>query len=64
MKQEIQHMVSECAPCQRHQGETTPLSGLLEPLPIPARIWTYISMDFIQGLPKYGWKTVILVLVY
>ena len=59
MQWEIQHMVSECAPCQHHQGETTCLSGFLEPLPIPTRIWTYISMDFIQGLPKYGGKIVI-----
>ena len=56
-------MVSECAPCQRHQGETTFLSGLLEPLPIPTRIWTYISMDFIQEIPKYGGKTMISVVV-
>ena len=63
MKQEIQQIVSECAPCECHQGETTLLFGLLEPLPIPTRIWTYISMDFIQGLPKYGGKTVILVVV-
>ena len=56
-------MVFECAPCQRHQGETTLLSRLLEPFPIPTRIWTYISMDFIQGIPKYGGKTVILVVV-
>ena len=59
MKREIQQMVSECAPCQC----PTLLFGLLEPLPILTRIWTYISMDFIQGLPKYGGKTVILVLV-
>ena len=56
-------MVSTFAPCQCHQGETTLLSGLLEPLPIPTRIWTYILMDFIQGIPKYGGKTIILVVV-
>ena len=56
-------MISECDPCQCHQGETTLLSGLLEPFPIPTRIWTCISMDFIRGLPKYGGKTVILVVV-
>ena len=29
----------------------------------PYKDWTYISMDFIQGLPKYGGKTIILVVV-
>ena len=59
MKQEIQHMVAECDTFQHHKGETTLLLDLLEPFPIPTRIWMYISMDFIEGLPKYGGKTTI-----
>ena len=53
----------KCAPFQHHKGETTLLPWLLEPFPIPTRIWAYISMDFIQGIPKYGGKTIILVMV-
>ena len=56
-------MVVECDTCQCHRGETTLLPGLLEPFPIPIRIWTDILMDFIDMLPKYGGKTVILVVV-
>ena len=56
-------MVVKGDTCQRNKGETTPLPGLLEPLPIPTRIWIDISMDFIEGLPKSGGKTMILVLV-
>ena len=56
-------MVSECATRQRHKDGTTLLPRLLEPFPIPTRIYTDISMDFIEGLPKYGGKTVILVVV-
>ena len=56
-------MVAECDTCQRHKGETTLLPGLLEPLPIPTRIWTDILMDFIDGLPKFGGKTIILVVI-
>ena len=57
-------MVVECDTYQRNKGETTPLPGLLEPLPIPPQIWTDISMDFIDGLPTSGGKTVILVVVH
>ena len=56
-------MAAEFDTCQRNKGETTPLSGLLEPFPIPTQIWTDISMDFIDGLPKFGGKTMILVVV-
>ena len=56
-------MVAECDNCQRHKGETTLLPSLLKPLPILTRIWTDISMDFIDGLPKFGGKTIILVVV-
>ena len=60
MKREIQHMMVDCDTFQCHKGEMT-LPGLLEPFPISTSIWTDISMDFIEGIPKYGGKTVILV---
>ena len=56
-------MVAECDTFQCHKGEMKLLPGLLEPFPIPTRIWTYISMDFIDGLLKSGGKTIILVVV-
>nr|GEZ49625.1 reverse transcriptase [Tanacetum cinerariifolium] len=37
--------------------------GLLQPLPMSTRIWSNISMDFIDSLPKSQGKTVILVVV-
>lgn len=37
--------------------------GLLQPLQIPERIWTKISMDFIDGLPSSHGKDSIMVVV-
>lgn len=37
--------------------------GTLQPLPIPKGMWTDISMDFIEGIPKSNEKDVILVVM-
>ena len=37
--------------------------GLLQPLPIPNKVWKDISMDFIDGLPSSHGKTNIFVIV-
>lgn len=49
--------------CQRNKVETLHPAGLLQPLPVPAAIWSEISLDFIEGLPKVSGKTVILTVV-
>jgi hypothetical protein len=63
MKKDIQKIVRECQVFQRNKGETIKSPGLLHPLHIPNKIWEYISMDFITGLPKLEGKAAIFVSV-
>lgn len=51
LQQDVAHFVSECDTCQRYKSENVKYPGLLQPLPIPDRIWSDISMNFIEGLP-------------
>jgi hypothetical protein len=59
----VEVFVSECPTCQRAKSEHYQYPRLLDPLPIPKMAWTFISMDFIEGLPMSGNKNSILVVV-
>jgi hypothetical protein len=51
MKKSIKRFIRECPICQRNKQENTLPAGLLQPLLIPNRIWSDISLDFVEGLP-------------
>jgi hypothetical protein len=59
----VETFVAECPVCQRAKGEHCHYPSLLAPLPIPQLAWIYISVDFVEGLPKSGGENVILVVV-
>jgi len=59
----VQDWVRSCSTCQRNKTETRQPAGLLQPLEVPSQVWADISMDFIEGLPKVGGKSVILMVV-
>ncbi|KAI2655929.1 Transposon Tf2-6 polyprotein [Labeo rohita] len=40
-----------------------PPAGLLQPLSVPSRPWSHISLDFVTGLPPSSGKTVVLTVV-
>ncbi|GJR70322.1 putative nucleotidyltransferase, ribonuclease H [Tanacetum coccineum] len=63
MKQEVRLFVQQCLICQQQKYQTLSPAGLLQPLPVPTRIWEDISMDFIVGLPPSGRFDTILVVV-
>jgi hypothetical protein len=59
----VQDWVRTYATCQRNKTEALQPAGLLQPLEVPSQVWADISMDFIEGLPKVGGKSVILTVV-
>lgn len=63
MKGDIKRYVEECMVCQRNKFLALSSAGLLMPLEIPDVIWSDISMDFIEALPKVKGYDVILVVV-
>jgi hypothetical protein len=46
--------VSKCHDCQLNKSAQHRPSGLLQPLSIPERPWSHISVDFVTGLPPVG----------
>ena len=59
----VKEFVRNCDVCQQNKTEHVASPGLLQPLPIPKSIFSNITMDFIEGLPKSGGKDVIMVVV-
>jgi len=59
----ITEYVPSCNVCQRNNVIRHKKYGLLEPLEVPMRPWTAISMEFIVGLPKPEGYTKIWVIV-
>lgn len=63
IKGDIARMVAQCDVCQRQKYSTLAPSGLLQPLELPNKVWSEVTMDFIGGLPKSEGFSVIFVVV-
>jgi len=59
MHKSVQSFLRQCTVYQACKYENSAYPGLLQPLPIPEKLWTDSSMDFIDGLPKSHRKEVI-----
>ena len=51
MRQFVEDFVSTCHTCFRAKLPRHHPYGLLEPLPIPSKLWQSIALDFITDLP-------------
>ena len=51
MRQFVEDFVRTCDTCCRAKMPRHHPYGLLEPLPIPSKLWQSIALDFITGLP-------------
>jgi len=49
--------------CAQHKAARHAPSGLLQPLPIPHRPWSHVSLNFVTGLPPSDGNTTILTIV-
>jgi hypothetical protein len=47
----------------KEQDGASASGGLLQPLPVPEHVWSDIAMDFVEGFPRVGSKSVILIVV-
>ncbi|KAL0461173.1 UNVERIFIED_CONTAM: Transposon Ty3-I Gag-Pol polyprotein [Sesamum latifolium] len=54
MRDDVETYVRTCLICQQDKADHQKKAGLLQPLPIPTRLWESVSMDYISGLPKVG----------
>jgi transposase InsO family protein len=59
----VREYIKGCSVCQRNKTDHLHPTGLLQPLPVPSSVWTDIAMDFVEGFPKVGGKSVILTVV-
>ncbi|KAL0149444.1 hypothetical protein M9458_055232 [Cirrhinus mrigala] len=63
LRRDVQQYVQACNICARSKTTNTPSTGELQPLPIPKRPWSHISIDFVTGLPESQGKNTILTIV-
>ncbi len=63
MAHDVHDFVLACSACATGKTSNRPPDGLLQPLPVPSRPWSHISLDFITALPPSQGNTVVLTVV-
>ncbi|KAK3506397.1 hypothetical protein QTP70_001791 [Hemibagrus guttatus] len=60
---DVEEYVLACPTCAQSRTSRHLPEGLLEPLPIPRRPWSHLSVDFLTDLPDSGGFTAVMVVV-
>lgn len=63
MTKDVTAYVKACQVCAQSKTPKELPSGLLQPLPIPQRHWSHLSIDFVTDLPLSNGFTAILVII-
>ncbi len=63
MRNDVNEYVAACSTCEQNKSKNVPSAGLLQPLPVPQRPWSDISLDFVTGLPPSVGNTTVLTVV-
>jgi hypothetical protein len=59
----VKDFVKSCAVCQRNKSKHLHPTGLLQPLKLPGSVWADIAIDFVEGFPRVGGKSVVMTVV-
>lgn len=51
LKKQVRDFVHSCDLCQRNKSSNLKYQGLLQPLPVPDKVWSSVSLDLITQLP-------------
>ena len=60
---DIQNFISACSVCAQAKVTHQTHQGLLQPLPIPHRLWSHIALYFVTGLLTSNHNTTILTII-
>ncbi len=63
MARDIRDFVLACSVCARGKTSNRPPEGLLQPLSVPSRPWSHITLDFVTALPPSQGNMVVLTVV-
>ncbi|KAL3992222.1 crystallin, alpha A [Sarotherodon galilaeus] len=60
---DVKEYVAACSICARNKSNPRHPAGYLQPLSIPRRPWSHISLDFVTCLPVSSGKTTVLTVI-